>query len=349
MTTDPVSPIPLSQAIRVISDSEWDVHMARLGASDTYSCAAYHRASALIEPQGTRPVLLAFGDETGDVALPLLLRPLPDGDGWDASSAYGYGGPICRGTPDMAAFGSALDEWANEYRVVSTFLRLNPLLDNGRYVPPTAQLIDVGSTVGWDLSPGRDLRQSLQPARLRGVRKAERAGVTVTVTPRPSNVDRARELYNATMHRQQAADTYLFPDTYWQALLADDEILVPLLVEGWLEGRVISTMLCFVSDPWLHSHLVGGDEVARAVNASAACHLAAAEWGQANGLTCFHLGGGLGGSTASPLYEFKQRFDPAARPLSFQVAKLVHDRDRYRRLAGTDSTDGFFPPWREHN
>jgi hypothetical protein len=335
-----------ASGVRVVDDADWDAHIARLGATDTYSSAAYHRASALLEPEGTRPILLAYGDEDGDVALPLLMRPLPDGEKWDATSAYGYGGPIGRGAPDLAAFGAALDEWADEHGVVSTFLRLNPLLDNGRLVPPTAELVDVASTVGWDLSPGRDLRQGLHSDQRRSVRKAEGAGLTITVTPRPPDLEHVRDLYAATMRRQQAADFFYFPDTYWQSLLTEDQMLLPLLVEGRLEGRLVSALLCFVSDRWLHAHLSAGDDVARAIGASAACYLAAAEWGQAQGLTCFHLGGGVGGNATSPLYAFKQRFDPGSQPRRFQVAKFVHDRDRYRQLAGTDATGGFFPPWR---
>lgn len=332
--------------VRVVDEAEWDAHITRLGASGAYSCAAYHRASALLEPEGTRPVLLAFNDGAGDVALPLLLRPLPDGEGWDATSAYGYGGPLSRGTPDLAAFGTGLNGWAHEHGVVSTFLRLNPLLGNGRLVPPTAELVDVGFTVAWDLLPGRDLRRGMHKDRLRGVQRAERAGVTITVTPRPSNLENIRELYELTMQRQHAADMYFFPESYWRALVTRDELLVTLLVEARLEDNVVCAQLCLVSDHWLHSHLVGGNEVSRAVNASTACHLAAAKWGQENGLIGFHLGGGLGASTDSPLYVFKQRFDPASQPRRFQVAKLVHDHDRYRQLAGTDATDGFFPPWR---
>lgn len=332
--------------VRVVDETEWDAHMARLGATDTYSCAAYHRASALLEPAGTRPVLLAFGDEGDEVALPLLLRPLPDGDGWDATSAYGYGGPIGRGAPDRVAFGAALNAWANQHKVVSTFLRLNPLLDNGPLVPPMAELVDVSCTVEWNLALDRDLLRGLHSDQRRSVRKAERAGVTVSVTSRPTNLDDVRELYIATMRRQQAADFFFFPDTYWQALLTDDESLVPLLIEGRLEGRLISALLCFASDRWLHAHLSAGDDVARSIGASAACYLTAAEWGQAQGLSGFHLGGGVGGSTTSALYAFKQRFDPDSPPRRFQVAKMVHDRDRYRKLAGTEATDGFFPPWR---
>ncbi|MDQ0689884.1 GNAT family N-acetyltransferase [Arthrobacter sp. W4I7] len=346
MNTGPATRLSSDRVLRVVDDAKWDTHLASLEATDTYSCAAYHRASALLEPEGTRPVLLAFGDEGGDLALPLLLRPLPDGEGWDATSAYGYGGPIGHGSPDLNAFGAALNAWATEHGVVCTFLRLNPLLHNDWLVPPTAQVIDAGSTVGWDLSPGRDLRQRLQPARRGAVRRAERAGVTVSVTYRPSNLEHFRALYDATMQRQQATDFYFFPDTYWQALVSDDPLLVPLLIEARLGDRVIHALLCFVSDRWLHFHLGGGDELSREVNGSVACFVAAAEWGQARGLTCFHLGGGLGGSKTSSLYAFKQRFDPDSTPLKFQVAKLVHDRDRYRQLAGSDDIDGFFPAWR---
>jgi hypothetical protein len=60
----------------------------------------------------------------------------------------------------------------------------------------------------------------------------------------------------------------------------------------------------------------------------------------------FHLGGGLGGSSSGALLVFKHRFDPTGALLPFEVAKLVHDQERYRQLAGTYSTAGFFPPWR---
>lgn len=346
MTNGVATPGAPGQGVRVIDEADWDAHIARLGITDTYSCAAYYRASALLEPEGTRPVLLAFGNEAGEVALPLLLRPLQDGAGWDATSAYGYGGPIGRGSPDIGAFGTAFNEWAKEQHLVSTFLRLHPLLNNGRLVPPAAELIDVSSTVVWDLSPDRDLRQGLHPDQRRSVRKAERAGVSITVSSRPRNLEHVQQLYAATMQRQQAEDFFYFPNAYWHALAADDQLLAPLLVEARLEGRVISALLCFVSGPWLHAHLSAGNDEARAVGASAACYLAAAEWGQSQGLTSFHLGGGLGGSTTSSLYAFKRRFDPDSRPHQFQIAKFVHDRERYRELAGTDVTDGFFPPWR---
>ena len=332
--------------VHVVPLDEWDDLVARLGGLDTYTRVAYHRASALLEVPGTEPVLLHFRHRTGEIALPLLLRPLPDGSGWDATSAYGYGGPAARTAGARAAFGRALDAWARANGVVSTFLRLHPLLDNHRLVPARAEIIPVGSTVAWDVSPGRDLMATMHPHHRRAARRADRAGLEVSVVQRPDCLAGFRELYVTTMRRQEADPFFYFPTEYWESLLADSETLHPVLVEGRLEGSLVASLLCFAEGSRLHYHLGASHEAARSIGASNRCFLAAAEWAQAREMTRFHLGGGVGGSAESSLYVFKQRFDPESEPLPFHIAKIVHDRARYRELAGTDGTAGFFPPWR---
>jgi hypothetical protein len=330
--------------LRSVPTAEWDELVRRLGGVDTYPSAAYSRVSAELEAPGTVPVLLHHVHADGEIALPLLLRPLPDGAGWDATSAYGYGGPVARGGP-APDFGRALDDWARENGVVTTFLRLHPLLGNAPLVPTTAELVPLGPTVGWDVTAGRDLRALLHPHHRRAVRSAERAGVQVDVV-RPRSLDEFRALYDATMRRQHAADFYFFPDAYWTALLDAADPLGVVLVEARLDGALVAALLCFGDGPWLHYHLGASDDVARRVGASTRCFLAAAEWAQARGMSRFHLGGGLGADPDSSLLTFKRRFDPSTELLPFSVAKLVHDRETYARLAGTVSTAGYFPPWR---
>ncbi|MGY1709494.1 GNAT family N-acetyltransferase [Geodermatophilus sp. SYSU D00758] len=333
-------------AVHVVPPARWDTLVTGLGGLDTYTLAAYQAVSAVLEPPGTRPVFLHFRGGDGDVALPLLLRPLPDGSGWDATSAYGYGGPVARTPRGIAAFGAALDAWARENGVVATFLRLHPVLGNAGLTPPGARLVELGSTVGWDVSPGRDLTGRMHAHHRRAVRRADRAGLVVSVVPDPPSLEGFRRLYVATMRRQDAHPFFYFPDAYWEAVLANGRALEPVLVEGRLDGDLVAALLCFRKGSWLHYHLGGSDDLARSTGASNRCFLAAAEWAQSHGMTGFHLGGGVGGSSASSLFVFKHRFDPGSTPLPFHVAKLVHDPARYRRLAGTDSTDGFFPPWR---
>ncbi|MGY1716252.1 GNAT family N-acetyltransferase [Geodermatophilus sp. SYSU D01106] len=332
--------------VRVLADDEWDALVARLGGLDTYTRAAYQRASVLLEPPGSRPVLLHYRDPDGDVALPLLLRPLEGGRGWDAASAYGYGGPVARGARSIPAFGAALDTWARANGVVTTFLRMHPVLGNDALVPPGARVLDVGSTVAWDVTPGRDLAEGMHAHHRRATRRADRAGLEITVVSRPSSLEEFRRVYEETMRRQQAERFFYFPTQYWEALLADGAVLQPLLVEGRLDGELVAALLCFVHGTWLHYHLGGSTDEGRSIGASNRCFLAAAQWAQSRGTTGFHLGGGLGGRADSPLFVFKRRYDPTSAPRAFRIAKLVHDPETYAELAGTTSTDGFFPPWR---
>lgn len=332
--------------VRVLPPSEWDALVARSGGPDTYMLAAYQDVSALLEPPGSRPVLLHVHSADGDIALPLLLRPLPDGRGWDATSSYGYGGPLSRTARDSTSFGDALDTWARTNGVVSTFLRLHPILDTARLVPPTAELVDFGSTVAWDVSAGRDLMTHMHPHHRTSARRAVKVGLEVAVLPAPSSLDAFRKLYEATMQRQDADPFFFFPDSYWEGVLAHSATLEPVLVEGRLHGELVASLLCFAKQPWLHYHLSGSDDIGRRIGATTRCLLVAAEWAQNQGMTGFHLGGGVGGSSTSSLFEFKHRFDPTGARLPFRIAKLVHDTDRYRELAGTTSTSGFFPPWR---
>jgi len=77
----------------------------RLEPDITYHPLGYHEASATMEAAGTVPVLLHYQGDRAEMAIPLLLRPLPDNQGWDATSAYGFGGP-CR-PPGSKIQGSA--------------------------------------------------------------------------------------------------------------------------------------------------------------------------------------------------------------------------------------------------
>jgi hypothetical protein len=335
-STSVVSSVPVT---------DWDETMTRLGGDDIYLRRAYHQASKQLEAAGSELVLLRCSLASGEIALPLIIRPIAGG-GFDATSAYGYGGPASLSECDTAAFGAALDEWARANDVVATFLRFHPLLDNARLAPANAQLIELGATVAWDVSADRgELLPLMHTHHRRAVRKADRAELAVEVVNGPSTLVEFRELYETTMRRQEAAGFYFFPDAYWNDLGAycRDELV---LVNGSLDGEVVASLLCFAHGPTLHYHLGASADAARNIGASNRCFLAAAEWAQSRGMTRFHLGGGVGAGTDSPLFVFKHRYDPTSEPHPFHIAKLVHDPVRYRELAGTESLDGYFPPWR---
>jgi lipid II:glycine glycyltransferase (peptidoglycan interpeptide bridge formation enzyme) len=206
---------------------------------------------------------------------------------------------------------------------------------------------DLGATVVWRTAPDRgDLLPLMHSHHRRAARKADRAGVEIRITENPPELTAFRTCYDATMRRQDAAPYYFFRDAYWDALVRTRGGGTMVLVDALLEGELAASLLCIAGGGALHYHLGASTDAARAVGASNRCFLAAASWAQEAGIGQFHLGGGVGGGEGSTLLQFKHRFDPESELARFHIAKIVHDASAYEELAGTTSTDGFFPPWR---
>jgi serine/alanine adding enzyme len=334
-----------TQSVTVVKARHWDAVVRRLGGDAAYHSLGYHRASAALEPASTMPLLLLHRGKRAETALPILLRPLPSGRGWDATTPYGYGGPLSTAPVEDSDFAAAIDEWAAQNGLLASFIRYHPLLANQTYGPGVADVSQLGSTVAWRLDSGPDLLRGMHPHHRRAVRKADRAGVEVRVTRAPRDLGVFRELYESTMQRQHADRFYYFPDAYWEGLTRECHRHL-LLVDGLVGDDPVASILCMTGGPYLHYHLGASTTEGRRIGASNRLFLEAATWARSNGLSQFHLGGGLGGSTDSSLYTFKQRFDPESEPKPFYVAKWVHDPAMYTLLAGSRSTDGYFPPWR---
>jgi hypothetical protein len=112
------------------------------------------------------------------------------------------------------------------------------------------------------------------------------------------------------------------------------------------EGRLVASMLGMGEPPWLHYHLGGSVDGAGRSGASHLALLGLAEWGQDQGYSLLHLGGGVGGREDT-LLEYKLRFAPdGLRPAA--VGKALHDPAAYAELTGSAEVDwaGFFPAYR---
>ena len=83
------------------------------------------------EQEGGDGRALLVQDEGRGLLLPLILRPIPDG-GVDATSPYGYPGPLIWGTADPDFGRDALlsgIQLLESLQVVSVFVRLHPVLN----------------------------------------------------------------------------------------------------------------------------------------------------------------------------------------------------------------------------
>ncbi len=325
-------------ALREVEAEGWDPLLDRLGLADAYLLRGYLEAAAVLDPG--RPVLLHLED--GDVVFPCLVREVPGAEGrFDVTTPYGYGGPVASGE-EPPAFADAYEAWARDQGAVTTFIRFHPLYENWRYGAPGAELVRLANTATWPLDPGADLYEGMHAKHRADCRKAEKAGIEVTVEEGAS-LDGFVTLYEATMRERDAGGFYLFPPEYWTAL-AEGFGNRLVRVDARLDGELIASTLILATSPWLHYHLAAMDDTGAKLGASKVLLLEAARWGQERGFAELHLGSGVGGSEDS-LWKFKQRFsDHPGR--EFWIGKVVHDEAAYRELSDGAGTDGYFPAYR---
>jgi serine/alanine adding enzyme len=328
--------------IAEVGPDGWDGLLEGIGRADAYFLSGYARASCVLD--GGRPAFLHISGSGGDVVFACSLRRVPGTQELsDVTTPYGYGGPVAVGAaPPVEAFWQLYDGWCAENRVVSTFLRFHPLLENQRLTGPSVELERLADTASWRLDGDDDLFAGMHRHHRRVVRRAEGL-VEVEARERPDRLDAFAELYEATMRRQEASPFYFFPPAYWDELAGGlrDRLVC---FDAVLEGEIVASILCLASPPWLHYHLGASLEPARALGASHLLMLTAARWGRERGYEQLQLGGGVGGREDS-LWEYKHRFSPGGRREAW-IGKLVHDGEAYAELAGSRDRSGFFPAYR---
>jgi hypothetical protein len=323
--------------LREIEAGRWDAALRDLGVTDVYCTRGYLEASAALA--GGTPTLLHLAGAGGAVIFPLLLHSDPV----DVVSPYGYGGPVALGVdPPVADFASAYADWCARRGAVTSFVLYHPLFANQELSRPLGfHRIDLDGTVAWPLDAG-ELLPGMHRHHRRVVRKALREGFETSVE-RPDSLEDFVPVYEASMRRAGASDYYFFGPEYWSGLLAS----VPLVRSDVLsEGRLVASVLGMGEPPWLHYHLGGSVDGAGRSGASHLALLGLAEWGQRQGYSLLHLGGGVGGREDT-LLEYKLRFAPdGLRPAA--VGKALHDPAAYAELTGSAEVDwaGFFPAYR---
>lgn len=351
-----------------VDDPRWPAAL-RTMPHDFYSLPRY--AALAASTDGGTPVAALAEGGAGTVLMPLLLRDIPrsgsaHGDApWrDAASPYGYPGIGCAttsgagdATPLVRAALPAIAAALRERRVVSLFLRLNPLLpvDAGA-LGAHGVVVEHGATVSIDLTvPEDELFREMRAGHAKDLRRLASRGFTCECddTCRPESIATFVEIYTETMDRLGAAAGYYFDADYLTRLIAalDDRAMIALVRPGDRE-EVAAVGLYTAVNGTVQSHLRGTRAAYLPVAPTKLETVAAARWAKARGNRTLHLGGGLGGREDA-LFRFKSGFSPRRHP--FQTARLVLDPVRYGRLtaswaaaAGRPAAEaaGFFPAYR---
>lgn len=327
-------------------DAAWAEALARIG-HDVYHLPEYVRLDAGLA--GGTPAAFRYDDAGRVLLLPLVLRDVPGTDLRDATSPYGYPGPVSDAPPEDTGFWSsacrALTRTLNAEGVITAFVRSHPLLPAPTDVLAGAgTLVAHGETVAVDLTLTPDeIWSQTHRSHRNQINKARRAGVTVTFDDW-ALFDEWIGTYHATMRRVGATAFYFFDAVYFHRLRAALGEHVHLAV-ATLDGEVLGGNLFFAYGGIMHTHLQSTRDGA-VYYADKLLYHEVREWGRERGNGIYHLGGGLGGS-ADSLFRYKAAF--AAGRHAFHTWRVVTDPGAVEKLAGPltpESLTGRFPPYR---
>jgi CelD/BcsL family acetyltransferase involved in cellulose biosynthesis len=330
---------------------EWAALLDR-SPHDFYHLPAYAELSARLDGGAAGAVLVRDGVRT--LLLPYIARPIPGADDtWDATSPYGYPGPLVSGADDRGAFAAdALDaatERLRAERCVSLFVRLHPILGPAPQ-PSDALLVQHGETVHVDLrkSESEHWTETMSGHR-NEINRAMKAGHQAYFDDGFRHADRFVEIYRSTMSRVGAAAQYFFDRDYLMGLR---EAVGPRLRLAVVEidGTVAAAGLFVETGKIVQYHLSGTDEAFRHKQPTKLMLHFVRGWARERGATWLHLGGGVGGAEDS-LFKFKAGFSKARTP--FFTLRVVVNQAVYRALCrakhpDADATElgGFFPLYR---
>jgi hypothetical protein len=326
-----------------------------LSSPDVYFLAGYGRAAAMSK-NGEWVLLEAFD---GAWQLPLILRTVGDG-ARDACSPYGYSGVYA--SPDLSsqqikqAWSGTLDT-LRAMGVISVLLRHSPLVPQAPGLRGLRPIISGHPTIALEHADGDSAWRAMEANCRNRTRKALKNGYTGEVRD-VSSEDLAsggdfRRLYEQTMQRRDAAPYYFFGDDYYQELLGglgQNLLICEVRDQG---GAVVSSTLLMRHAHRLHYHLAGSNIDDARMGSNNLMLWTATQFAIAEGITQFHLGGGVGPDDG--LFTFKRSF--GGRQLEFGVSGVIIDDESYQAhtrkravACGTSATalsgSSFFPAYR---
>ena len=235
------------------------------------------------------------------------------GTAWrDASSPYGYGGPIATSTDDefLRLCWSSYVQFMNEQRIVAEYVRFHPALGNERFYG--GNIADNREVVTVDLD-GVDVAAGYAPRLRTTLRKADKKAIVYLETDLGASAERFYEFHWSALREMGADSFYLFPLEYFRALAASGVARLAVCVhdDGAMEqGHWLAAAIFLEANVASEYHLAASSREGRALGASSFLLDQAAMSAQRRGRKYLYLGGGTDRNPTNPLLFFKAGFSP---------------------------------------
>lgn len=341
--------------ISIDQAEQWDAIVKTFVEYDVYYLSGYVKAFQL---HGDGEPLLFYYEEEAlrginvvmkrDIAKdPHFADTLPENTYFDFATPYGYGGWLLEGDGDPSPLFTAYESWCQKNRIVSEFVRFHPVLENHLFAAGTYDVIALGGTIAMDLSSEETIWANITSKNRNMIRKAQKNGVRIFSGRNPALFETFREIYNATMDKDHAAEYYYFAPEFYESVLSDLPHNAQIFYAQLPDETIIAASIMLAANGRLNYHLSGSRREHQNLAPTNLLLYEAALWGCTNGCKTFHLGGGVGSGEDS-LYQFKKSFY-RKEPCQYHIGKKIFDLDNYQKLVDlrTDLPEsGFFPRYR---
>lgn len=312
---------------------DWRVALAPFARVDVCMMPEYHLAYAG-RISGAKPVMWCFEHSGHHFIYPFLLTPVVLTDKGeqahktpyqDISSIYGYGGPLST-TEDagfLARVWAAFDEWAAAQNIIAEFSRYSLYAQTQHYAHPRTEILPNRPSAVTHLPESTDeLLGALNKKTRNMIRKAEKARLIAGKLDVAAHIHEFRALYEATMERNEAADFFVYDDTYYDLLmrLPENELRLFGVYEG---DQMVAAVISLSHGEGALYHL--GASLQEYANLGAS-NLALFEMScdlLKSGVKFITIGGGRTTADDDPLYKFKQR--NATHTDTFCIGKRIVD------------------------
>ncbi|WP_437395718.1 peptidoglycan bridge formation glycyltransferase FemA/FemB family protein [Flagellimonas lutimaris] len=337
--------------IEVIEEKKhWDEFISSFKESDLYHTFDYH----MIAKEDGKPVLLKYSNGEISIGLPLLIRNIPGTPFNDATSVYGYPGPLYKNIPDdfdSNHFKSDLLEYFSSNNIVSVFSRLNPFLPLQNHILQNIGEIDKkGPIVAIDLRKPIDQQRQEFGKRLKGQLNKARRHCTIKKAINDEELQEFIKIYHENMDRVNATSMYYFEDDYFKVLAKSKSFHTETLLAIHNEsGEIMGASMFIYKNSVVHYHLSGTKTEYLPLMPTKLLIDEMRIKASQLGLTYFNLGGGLSGTDDS-LLRFKSSF--SKNMVDFYVWKLIVNPEVYNKMTKesfTINNSDFFPLYRCSN
>jgi hypothetical protein len=332
-----------------VEDKRWDEVVKKSVGFDFYHTAGYHKLDNLYVSK-----LYCCFEGDNFIALPIVVREIKDVGYRDITSVYGYAGPIFSmdyheiSENLKSFFISSFKTFCEKEKIVSFFMRLNPLIEQMDLMAQIGEVSNINKTVSIDLTlplelQKKDYRKSLKSE----LNQLRRKGFHVIEAASENEIDEFIAIYYETMDRVNAKPNYYFPRDYFYNFLKNESFQSKLLLCRW-EDKNVAGAIFTIANNVMQYHLAGTKEDFIKYTPMKLILDEARIIGTNLGLKDLHLGGGVGGKDDDSLFRFKSGF--SKKFCQFSVCKSIVSLEMYNRLveekANLDLNSSYFPLYR---